>query len=225
MRLLKQIQKILIEKVILAEKRIQAIKRSDPSSKRIEAYRYVLFILKCFGDAIANIYISKHNLKQLSYNVENHQIRQPSGFISGRVGFALEMDVLNTCLEHGIPCVLCDITNNLRYGDICILVGADPFLVECKAGANRNQRARRQEEKLKLLGKFYTEDLKKTMNGLREIRRKPIVDNEVNYQKDINLMIQDSQKEGKSTRTVEKGLVYSVFNAPSIKKEDIDVVG
>lgn len=222
--LLRQMQEIIFEKIMFVENKIQKIKkRKLKNDKKIGDYRYVIFILKCFGDAIANIYISKHNLKQLSYNINNEEMKHPSGFISGKKGFELEKKTLFRILAQGIPCVLCDITNNIRYGDICILVGNDPEIIECKANnSNNNMRARRQEKSLKSLGKFYLEDSKKIKKGLLEVKRKVIPDGELNYQGNINMMIEESLNKKKSIKTIEKGLIYSVYHTPSINEKDIE---
>ena len=49
-------------------------------------------------------------------------------FLGGKAGLATELKCLDISAA-GIPAVLRDITNVLRYGDVCLLGASDPLLL------------------------------------------------------------------------------------------------
>jgi hypothetical protein len=68
-------------------------------------------------------------------------------------------------LAAGIPCLLADLTNTIRHGDVCFMVGADPRLVEVKTGRKLDRRGRRQIKSIEQLQRFFETD---HASGLRE---------------------------------------------------------
>ena len=98
-----------------------------------------IFIWKCFGDALAYIYLDKFSVKHAFFETDRLGIKQDAGSISGKEGLQQETDLVLEIIDHGVPAVLCDITNVLRYGDLCLLVGSDPLLFEVKSSPKLNQ--------------------------------------------------------------------------------------
>src|SRR6266481_3773758 len=111
---------------------------------RLDAYRQVIYVRRCFGDAIAFNGLDKYAIKATYYETATGNVKQHAGFLSGKVGFAEELRALETITNTGMPCVLTDLTNSLRYGDICILTGGDPYLIEVKTNKRLNDRGKRQ---------------------------------------------------------------------------------
>lgn len=101
-------------------------RRLDALDRRINRVRQVVYVWKCFGDAIAFIYLDRFSLKQTYYNTHNTNIKQDAGFLIDKEGGELELTIFRTIIGEGVPCLLCDITNTIRYGDICTLTGDDP---------------------------------------------------------------------------------------------------
>ncbi len=67
--------------------------------------------------------------------------------------------------------MLCDITNVLRYGDICGLMGPDPLPVEVKSGGKLNARGKKQIARLTALASFYQNDEARDFRGVPHTRR------------------------------------------------------
>jgi len=125
----------LIKCIKEIETKIRELKRNteDPKPAQI-----LLSIFKSFGDSVAFGYLDTHDLKQLSFNLENEKHKNKSGFISGKKGFDFELEILQVIIyNHNIPAMLCDITNSLRYGDIITLVHKFMF-IECKSGKSKS---------------------------------------------------------------------------------------
>jgi hypothetical protein len=143
-----------------AEQRVtreQARSRKAWSSalrEREEQLLHLLFLWRCFGDGIAFIYQSKYSLKHTYYD-GNYNVKAPAGFMTehGRLkrGFAREYRILCSGIKHNVPVVLCDLTNVIRYGDVCALGAEDPVCIEVKTSRNRNARTERQ---IRLLQEF-----------------------------------------------------------------------
>src|SRR4051794_8285147 len=148
---LSSLQVLLIDEIVRAEEKIRTLKRAltrietkDSAeapgknaaylSNRIDRLRQLAFVWRCFGDGIAFVYMDRFALKQTYYNTHNHNAKQDSGFLGGKGGLEHELAVLEEGLAAGIPCLLTDLTNTIRHGDVCFMVGPDPRLVEVKTG-------------------------------------------------------------------------------------------
>jgi hypothetical protein len=149
------LQRLLIEEITSAERQIRSLKqelslqsafrKSDTYiQNRIERLRLLTFIWRSFGDAIAFLYMDKFALKQTHYNIHNMNPRQDAGFLSDKKGLQGELTFLETLLARGIPSVLVDITNTIRHGDVCLMLGPDPQLIEVKTSAQMDRRGRKQ---------------------------------------------------------------------------------
>jgi hypothetical protein len=139
---LREIQQLLFRGIMRAEQKIRDIKgelRSAASNRdeaaltrahylerRLEGVRQCAYIFRCFGDAIAFLYMDKHALKQTFYNTHNVNPKQDAGFLAGKEGLASEILTLESLLKQGVPALLSDLTNTIRHGDICVMVEPIP---------------------------------------------------------------------------------------------------
>ena len=124
-----------------------------------------IFIWKCFGDAIAHLCIPSENLKQVFFDTEEYKVKPGPGKLGGKAGLKGELAFLKSALDAGVPAVLSDITNCIRYGDVCLLGGSDPYPIEVKTSERLNQRGRRQLAKLDTLHGFLRSDEAKNFRG------------------------------------------------------------
>ena len=99
---------------------------------RIEAYRHLIYIWRCFGDGIAFSYVDKHAVKHAYYETETEAVKQDAGFISGKEGLKEEVLLVEDAAKAGVPSILVDLTNSIRHGDVCLLGGSDPYLVRSR---------------------------------------------------------------------------------------------
>jgi hypothetical protein len=176
------LQRLLIKEITSAERQIRSLKqelslqsafrKSDTYiQNRIERLRLLTFIWRSFGDAIAFLYMDKFALKQTRYNIHNMNPRQDAGFLSDKKGLQGELTFRETLLARGIPSVLVDITNTIRHGDVCLMLGPDPQLIEVKTSAQMDRRGRKQVAGIRTLQDFLKRDYAQSFRGLPEIRR------------------------------------------------------
>jgi len=185
-----ELQRFLIRRITLAERRINRVSRATANLRRslardrlpkeqakriktrikdcadvVEGLRYQMFIWRCFGDGIAAAYQSKYALKHLYYD-QHYNVKEGAGFMTGKAGFRREWKLLNQGIRMGVPVVLADVTNIIRHGDLCALAGEDPFLIEVKSSKNRNARTTRQIGQLQDLASFYANDGAEAFRGM-----------------------------------------------------------
>jgi len=224
---LKDLQKLLLREVIRAEEKIRELKaeqnsirgiedsaakkRSSYLENRIELFRQCAYIWRCFGDAIAFLYMDKFALKQSFYSTENTNEKQGAGFIAGKEGLANELLLLDSALEHNVPALLVDLTNTIRHGDICLMGRSDPYLIEVKSSKKLNRRGRKQKRSLEKLHTFYETDIGKGLRGFPELRRQATEMPERAYVDQINECIVEALKDGYAVRNPERGLHYIVM--------------
>jgi hypothetical protein len=122
---LTSLQRLLFGETLRAEKKIRELKaelkgiqqsggqgvpkRSNYLKDRIEKVRQVAYVWRCFGDAIAFLYMDKFAIKQSFYSTENTSPKQGSGFISDKIGLPNEIALLEEAIAHGIPALLVDL--------------------------------------------------------------------------------------------------------------------
>jgi hypothetical protein len=225
LRVLKEFQALLLSEIIHAEESIHGLKteakkisRSGLSSKRttflesrIAGFRRSIYIWRCFGDAIAFLYLDKYALKQCFYNVENTNPKQGAGFIVGKEGLLNELAVLDEALQRGIPSLLVDLTTTIRHGDICLMVGSDPYLVEVKTSSKLNNRGKRQRRSIRALHTFFEEDKAENLRGFATIHRRSSQIPERTYESEINSCFEEAKRAGYALRQPERGLYYIVL--------------
>lgn len=210
------LQLVIIKYHYLIERRIKNLKSLNRDAKKAQ---YILFILKSFGDSIAHIYIDKHNLKQLAYDLDKTTLKQSSGFISGKEGFKYELKQLKTLLKEGFPCLLCDITNSIRYGDIILLGYENPLFIECKKKNTNSSRNSRQSRRLNELATFYQTDEKKMNYGLQNVKRMELDSKPKEYLIKINDLIEKAESEGIASERIENSLYYFVIKNGDFSQE------
>ena len=239
------LQRHLIRCIVRTELRVQRLRRRRKGSKpqgrqrisKVEAVArksraaalferekellHLLFLWRCFGDGIAFIYQSKYALKHTFYDGD-YKAKEVAGFMTehGRLkrGFAREYRILCSGIKHNVPVVLCDLTNVIRYGDVCALGGADPVCLEVKASRNRNARTSRQVESLRELSEFYVNDGAPVFRGLQNVRREVSTVEEVDFRDLANACIAAGLKTGWSHVHPEPGLTYLACTEPDDSK-------
>lgn len=199
------------------EERSQKLRRMQKSTL---AAQKALFIFKSFGDAIAFLYISRFNLKQLSFDLENERLKNNAGFITGKKGFQNELDQVKKYLDMGYPGLLCDLTNSIRYGDILMLFqDSDPIIIECKLARQNDQRSRRQAGRLKKLAEYYALSKKTIKKGIVPVSRAYTQLPLVEYSNKMNQLIKTAREHGTASEEVERGLHY-IASFDSLMLED-----
>lgn len=223
------LQKLLIAEITLAEGRVRENKacanaeqgkRSAYYEKRAQAHRQSIYYWKAFGDAIAFLYCDRFALKHVYYNTRNANVRQDGGFISGSAGFEQEFDTLRKLVEGGCPCVLCDLTNTIRYGDICVMVEDDPILIEVKASRTRNQRQARQLKNLKTLREFYKTDASSGLRGFPSVYRIAMRSVPYSFEEELNECIEESYKRDYALKSPEPGVCYAAISG-DVRMEEV----
>ena len=107
--------------------------------------------LRAIGDGIAYLYFDRWDLKPLAF-------KESPGFISGKQGGVLEVAVLRRLLRNGIPAVLSDITNVLRYGDVVVADGGPPRFIEVKKSRLQDARRVRQFARVTKIAEYLHAD-------------------------------------------------------------------
>ena len=223
------LQELLIAEITLAERRVQENKtranaeqgkQSAYYEKRAQAHRQSIYYWKAFGDAIAFLYCDRFALKHVYYNTHNANVRQDGGFISGSAGFEQEFGTLRKLIEGGYPSVLCDLTNTIRHGDICVMVEADPILIEVKSSGTKNQRRARQLRNLKTLREFYETDVSHGLRGFSTVYRVATRSVPYSFEMELNECIDDSYERSYALKSPEPG-VYYVAIAGDVRVDDV----
>ncbi|WP_298409599.1 hypothetical protein [Janthinobacterium sp.] len=191
--------------------------------RREQELTHLLFLWRCFGDGIAFIYQSKYSLKHLYFDGE-YKPKEGAGFMTenGRLkrGFSPEYRLLISAIKHNVPVVLSDITNIVRYGDVCALGGDDPLIIEVKTSGNRNARTGRQDEQRRLLAEFYANDGAPEFRGAINVRREALRLTEVEYGSIANQCIAEALQTSWCTATPEPGITYMACTTVDDEKFD-----
>lgn len=182
----------------------------------IKAQRDQIFIWKCFGDALAFIYLDPLSVKHMFFGTDDYEVKPDAGSLLGKKGLAAEVRFLHEVLNEGVPAVLCDLTNTLRFGDVCLLGGSDPFPIEVKAGTRLNQRGKRQLAKLEKLHDFLVSDAADEFRGLpgRTIRMSTATSLNYNLEA-LNECIGKAKEQGHAIGTPEQGVTFMVIRNDS----------
>ena len=211
------LQELLISEITLAERRVRDNKesariardsKSDYFSTRAKSLQKAIYCWKLFGDAVAFTYVDRFALKHVHYNIHNLRPRQNAGFLSGSAGFQREVEIVRGLLNAGHPCVLTDLTNTIRYGDVCVLHGPDPILIEVKSSKAKGRRVRRQLAALKKLNEFYQTDQLDGLRGLPCVNRLPVRTECKTFAAEFNQCIQAAYDDGYAVASPEEGISY-----------------
>ena len=235
---LRKLQQILLEEIFIGEEKIRSykkqlkevaasahelaiIRRSRFIDGRIEGHRKANYVWRCFGDAIAFLYLDKFAIKQTYFNTGNIKPKQDAGFIAGKEGLGSEISMLESALQHGVPALLVDLTNTIRHGDLCLLGGSDPHLIEVKSGKKLDSRAKRQAQDIRLLHSFFEKDIVQGLRGLPEMRRRGSSIPERTYIDELNCCLADAYRDGYSVWSPRRGLHYIAIADDKAKLDEI----
>ncbi|MBX3566323.1 MAG: hypothetical protein KF730_17320 [Sphingomonas sp.] len=183
--------------------------RLKRAAGHVSAQEDAIFIWKCFGDALAFLYLDKFSIKHAFFEVDKWGIKRGAGMLTGKSGLAGELACLAHLTADGIPAVLCDITNILRYGDICMLGASDPHLIEVKSSNHLNQRAKRQVEKLGRLHDFMADDRAEPFRGAEGLVVRAQLDIPERTNVDaLNACIANAKAAGQAIANPEPGVTF-----------------
>jgi hypothetical protein len=189
----------------------------------IAARQDQIFIWKCFGDALAYVYLDRFSVKHAFFETDRLGIKQGAGIISGKEGLQQETNLVLEIIDHDVPAVLCDITNTLRHGDVCILSASDPLVFEVKAGAKLNQRGKRQLAKLQQLHSFLETDSASEFRGRKGTTKRIELDvSPRDNLQALNDCIAHAQRDGQHVVQPEPGVTYAAIYTNT--KPDVDAI-
>jgi hypothetical protein len=173
--------------------------------ERKDGYRDLFFLVKSIGDGIAFTLFDRFDLKPLAF-------KESPGAIGGKSGRRREFTILNAFLRRGMPAVLCDLTNVLRYGDICIKPHNLPVPIEVKSSKNSNARTERQLKSIGKMVEYLHTDQIEGLYGLPVItKREALAKPQAGHAGELHNLITRISVERFAAREVEPGLHYMVF--------------
>ena len=173
--------------------------------------KYLLYLWRCFGDGVAFKFISKWNLKRFLYEADSPEIKQKSGYIHGKDGIEQELALLMYAIKNNVPAILCDLTNVIRHGDLCLLGASDPVVIEVKRSKNKNKRVERQLGSINKLQKYLEEDVG-DVGGVEGMRRVEVHGEERHHGEAFNKALDLSKDRPYAKLNPEKGLYYIALN-------------
>ncbi len=176
----------------------------------INGYKFLLYVYRCFGDGIVFKYISKWNLKRLLFEADSPEIKQTSGYIGGKEGIKREWSLVKEAAKHNVPSILCDITNSIRHGDVCLLGANDPCVIEVKSSLNKNNRVNRQIESINKIHNYLENDVG-SIGGFDGMRRVEFKVKEKHHSSAINKVIAALKNKKSYKLSPESGLFYMGF--------------
>lgn len=194
------------------------IKKLD---EKMEGYRYIIYIWKMYGDSIAFHFCDKYAIKHFLYD-EHYHVKETAGFISGKKGIKSEIMLLKLAAQNNVPAVLCDLTNTLRHGDVCLLGHNDPFPIEVKTSSKLNDRGEKQLKKIDELNGFFIKDEAENFRGIGPVLRREHIGKEQFHLQAINKCISKSYEEGTSYVSPESGVHYLAIT--KFKQEVFDQI-
>lgn len=203
-------QTVLLKKSRPTKERAASLRsRIEALGERLDRLNNQLWIWRLFGDSVAHLYLDKFAIKHTFFETESYDVKPGAGMMSGKIGLAGEIGLLQDALKHNVPAILCDVTNVLRYGDVCLLGESDPFLVEVKSSERLNQRGKRQAAKLERLQEFLKTDAATNFRGNPgEVRRVSIEIEEISHTERLNECIIEAKANGGAIVSPEPGLSY-----------------
>ncbi|WP_311948442.1 hypothetical protein [Halomonas piscis] len=194
----------------------ELIKRRKES---IAGNKYLLYLWRCFGDGLVFKFISKWNLKRFLYEADSAEIKQKSGYVHGKNGIEQELAILIDAIKNNVPAALCDLTNVIRHGDLCLLGASDPVVIEVKSSKNRNRRVERQLESIRKLHKYLEEDVG-DVGGVEGMQRVELYSEERHHGEAFNKALDLSKDRPYAKLSPEKGLYYIALNTEYEKDFD-----
>lgn len=162
-------------------------------------------------------------MKHAFFETDSFEAKRGPGMITGKEGLKHEIACLLSVADHGVPAVLCDITNVLRHGDVCLLGGSDPFVIEVKSRPGLNQRGQRQMAKLDKLREFLETDGAEEFRGVGYVKRINVSSPERNHVAALNTLIAEAKRKGGAMVEPEPGLRYFALYANSSFRKSFDL--
>jgi len=186
------------------------------SQSRIEAYQKLAYFLRCLGDGIAFTYISKWNLKPLMFDDKTGEQKCHAGHLGGKTGLLNELALVVEAIKCGVPAILCDLTNISRHGDVCLLGGDDPHVIEVKSSGEVGARGKKQQARIDRIHDYFEKDEGKDVRGAPFCQRVNMAIPEVNHILKMNCAIDEALSKGVSKITPEPGIHYIAISTTSI---------
>lgn len=183
----------------------------NEKKEAVAGNKYLLYLWRCFGDGLAFKFISKWNLKRFLYEADSAEIKQKSGYIHGKDGIEQELALLTAAIKSNVPALLCDLTNVIRHGDLCILGASDPVVIEVKSSKNRNKRVERQLDSINKLQKYLEENVG-DVGGVEGMQRVAVHAEERHHGEAFNRALDLSKERPYAKLNPEKGLYYIALN-------------
>lgn len=207
-----EIQFELVRRIKYVEQRIRRCKAKAATEETgwedVEQYRRVLALLRMIGDCIAFIYIDRWDVKPLAYGHD-------AGFISGKDGLAQELKMVRQVSASEIPCLLADLTNVLKHGDLyAFSPDRPPLICEVKSpSVRKDRRIKRQMKRLDNLVDFLTTDFSsKHYKDENPRYRIGWSDSPTYYTSEACAVLSEGIQTGLAVREVEPGLCYAVVH-------------
>ncbi|MCB0210800.1 MAG: hypothetical protein KDJ52_15790 [Anaerolineae bacterium] len=203
----------------LRQKRLPKEKSSELKEKRrtieerVKEYQWLLFVFRTVGDGVAFLYLDKWDIKPLAYKSDSPDYKETPGNIGGKTGIKGEKLMVSIGAAQGVAVLRTDLTNSIRYGDVCFLDGPTPRLIEVKSSNNTNARVSRQIEELKKVQAYLDDDYAFDLRGFPLVNRVDASTPEVTYIKSLNELIDQALQNRYAYREVETGVFYYVQTA------------
>jgi len=167
---------------------------------RIRGYQWLLHVFRLIGDGLVYTYFCKWDIKPLAF-------REPAGFLSGKRGCQFERWIVRDSNANGVPAIQTDLTNCLRYGDVCFFDEL-PHLVEVKSGSLNSPRIERQIVAIERISNYLRSDAAVDDAGVPRLKRLALHSKEISYINAINQVLQDARLNGHGYISPEEGLHY-----------------
>ncbi|SIS09815.1 hypothetical protein [Pseudomonas sp. A214] len=188
---------------------------------KVESYRYIIYIWKMYVESIVFHFCDKYAIKHFLYDDKFH-VKETAGFISGKDGIKAEIALLKAAAKNNVPAVLCDLTNTLRHGDVCLLGSNDPYPIEVKASKKLDRRGEKQLRSIGELSGFFTKDEAENFRGAGPVIRREHIGKERYHLEAINACISSSYEKGTSHVSPENGIHYLAIT--KFKKGALDQI-
>ena len=212
----------LIEKGLSRRTSRALTHRISALDRRIEQFQWMLYIYRSFGDAIAFLYLDKWNIKPLLYDQSTAKVKQDSGNLTAKTGLINEFALVLDAKRNNVPALLTDLTNSIRYGDVCLLGSSVPELLEVKSSHNKNSRVNRQLSELTKVQDYLLNDEGYDVRGAAFCQRIDIRTTERNHIDQLNMCIAEALHVGHSIKQPEPG--FHIFVEATGSPVDYDKV-
>jgi hypothetical protein len=212
----------LIEKGLSRRTARDLTHRISALDRRIGQFQWMLYIYRSFGDAIAFLYLDKWNIKPLLYDQSTAKVKQDSGYLTAKKGLINEIALILDAKKNNVPALLTDLTNSIRYGDVCLLGSSVPELLEVKSSHNKNSRINRQLSELTKVQDYLLNDEGYDIRGAAFCQRVNIRIPERNYIDQLNMCIAEALDVGHASR--QPGPGFHIFVKATGSPVDYDKV-